>query len=87
MPGYHIRDIERGELGEPSKIIEELQEFLDALEQNSSVMALVELSDLIGAIRLYLARHHPSITLNDLVCFSTITERAFTSGARQSRDA
>lgn len=80
--GYHIKEIERGELGEPSKIREELEEFMDAIDQNCSVMALLELSDLLGAIRAYLAKHHPSISLLDLLQMAKITERAFKSGAR-----
>ena len=85
MPGYHIAPIERGVYGHPSKIVEEINEFVDALEQNCPVMALVELSDLIGAVRGYLAENHPSITLDDLVKMSLITERAFVSGHRRSR--
>ena len=80
--GYHLKEIERGKLGEPSKIREELEEFLDAIDQNCSVMALIELSDLLGAIKAYLAKYHPSIKLEDLQVMSTITERAFRSGAR-----
>lgn len=47
---YHITDIPRGKFGEISKIIEELREWHDALDQDVSIMALVELSDVIGAI-------------------------------------
>lgn len=81
-PGYHLSDFEKGTIGEPSKIMEECQEFMDSIEQNSSVMALVELSDMIGAVELYLKRHHPSITINDLKTFSKITQRAFKNGYR-----
>ncbi len=80
--GYHIKDIEKGVLGEASKIREETEEFLDALDQESSVMALVELSDLIGAIHAYLRKHHPSIKIDDLIKMSDITARAFISGHR-----
>lgn len=80
--GYHNKTIHKGELGEASKIKEELEEFLNALEQDSSVMALVELSDLVGAIQLYLEKHHPSIKIEDLETFSNITRRAFESGSR-----
>jgi len=81
-PGYHLNNIQSGELGEPSKILEECQEFMDAIEQDADVMALTELSDLVGAIRLYLAKHHPSITLGDLVKMNDITKRAFENGRR-----
>jgi hypothetical protein len=80
--GYHLSDIPRGVYGEPGKIIEEAAEFEDAIRQNVSVMAIMELSDLVGAIRGYLARHHPSLSLDDLVEMSYITERAFQSGDR-----
>jgi hypothetical protein len=81
-PGYHIKTIERGIFGEPSKIREEVEEFMDAVEQGCSIMALVELSDLIGAIQGYLAKYHKSIKLVDLVRMSSITERAFKIGSR-----
>lgn len=81
-PGYHLASIEKGKIGELSKIVEELQEALDAESQGSKVMVLVELSDLVGAVRLYLEKHHPSIGLEDLVKMSDITRRAFESGHR-----
>jgi hypothetical protein len=83
--GYHIADITRGVFGHASKVFEEVDEFADALEQGVAVMALVELSDLIGAIRGYLANHHPSITLDDLITMSDVTTRVFKSGHRESR--
>lgn len=83
--GYHLAKIARGEFGESSKIFEEIDEFDDALQQGSQIMALVELSDVIGAIRGFLAKHHPSITLDDLVKMSDITHRAFESGAREPK--
>lgn len=81
-PGYHLHEIPRGEVGELSKILEEVLEALDAEAQGSSIMTLVELSDLYGAIQMYLAKHHPSMGVEDLAKFSTITQRAFTSGRR-----
>lgn len=81
-PGYHLRHIPKGELGELSKVYEEILEALDADAQGASVMTLVELSDLLGALKAFLAKHHPSIGLSDLDAFSSITERAFTSGRR-----
>lgn len=81
-PGYHLREIPRGELGEGSKIQEEVSEFLDAIEQGSRVMELVELSDMLGATQAYLDKHHPGYTLDDLRTFCGITKRAFASGRR-----
>ena len=83
--GYHIAKITRGEFGEDSKIFEEVDEFADALDQGVALMALVELSDIVGAISGYLAKHHPSITLDDLIAMSAVTQRAFESGARKAK--
>ncbi|HAC56514.1 TPA: hypothetical protein DCF80_03350 [Candidatus Saccharibacteria bacterium] len=82
-PGYHLQPIAKGELGEISKIEEEVAELRDAEEQECIIMALVELSDLVGAIRLYLDKHHPDVTIKDLITMSDITTRAFENGHRQ----
>lgn len=82
MAGYHLREIERGEIGEPSKIREELEEFLDAVDQQCAVMALVELSDLVGAIQMFLEKYHPGMSIKDLEIMSKITRRAFENGRR-----
>lgn len=81
-PGYHLADISKGELGEITKIREELDELIDAEAQGVRVMALVEMSDLIGALRAYLNRHHPGFTVSDLEKMSRVTERAFRNGHR-----
>jgi hypothetical protein len=81
-PGYHVTDIPRGELGKSSKILEEVLELIDAEKQGAKVMATVELSDLYGAIRRYLADNFPGMTMADLATFSDITERAFVNGRR-----
>ena len=81
--GYHIMKINKGEFGELSKIQEELDELKDAVYQGSSIMALIELSDIIGAIDGYLAKHHPNQTLGDLIKMAELTGRAFKSGERQ----
>lgn len=80
--GYHVRHIPKGDLGEASKIEEECREFLDAVEQGVDVMALMELSDLYGAMRAYLRNHHPSVSMDDLARMSRVTERAFENGHR-----
>ncbi len=82
-PGYHLKPIARGEIGELSKIEEELAELKDAAEQGCKIMELVELSDLVGAIKLYLAKYHPSTSFLDLEAMSAITARAFRNGYRQ----
>jgi hypothetical protein len=82
-PGYHIDDIPKGILGESSKILEEVMELIDAERQQCKVMALVELSDLVGAIRSYLAKNASGVLLKDLEVMSDITKRAFDNGHRE----
>lgn len=82
MAGYHLNEIPRGTNGELSKIQEELLEAVDAEQQNCKIMLLVELSDMVGAIKLYLEKHHPEVNLEDLEIMADITARAFRSGAR-----
>lgn len=81
--GYHMKKIEKGEIGEASKIFEEVAEFQDAIEQNNKIMALVELSDLYGAIDLYLSCHYPELKMDDLKIMSNATMRAFMDGSRK----
>lgn len=83
--GYHLSDITRGIFGNASKVLEETAEFEDAVAQGNKVMALVELSDLIGAVEGYLEKHHPSITLQDLITMKDATKRAFLDGTRVQR--
>lgn len=83
--GYHKAKIPKGKLGECSKIKEEVLELEDALEQNNQVMALVELSDLYGAMKMYLAKHHPSIKMKDLKEMNKATARSFLIGHRKSK--
>jgi hypothetical protein len=81
-PGYHLAEIPKGEVGEVSKIVEEALELQDFDQQRTAVGGLVELSDLVGAIEAYLAKHHPSIGLSDLKTFADITKRVFENGHR-----
>jgi hypothetical protein len=83
MAGYHKREIKKGIIGELSKIYEEVEEIKDAEEQGIDIMLLVELSDMIGATQLYLEKYHPSITIEDLIKMSEVTQRAFKSGGRK----
>lgn len=53
MAGYHLSEIPRGILGQYSKVMEEFIEFADAVNQDCKIMAIVELSDLLGAMKLY----------------------------------
>lgn len=82
MAGYHITEIKKGINGESSKLLEEVMELIDAEQQECRIMALVELSDLVGAIELYLEKHHPDMTIEDLKKMASITRRAFETGGR-----
>jgi hypothetical protein len=81
--GYHRRDFPKGEYGELSKLYEEINEVKDSQEQGVSLMLLHELSDCIGAIQGFLEKHHPSLTLDDLIKMSDRTRAAFLLGDRK----
>lgn len=57
MAGYHTTYIKRGKLEAFSKVEEEFYEFVDAQNQDAKIMGLIELSDLIGALHVYLKTH------------------------------
>lgn len=80
--GYHKAKINKGILGHASKIEEEYEEFLDARNQHNSVMELIELSDLIGAIEAYTTKKH-NISLTDLIVMMKATKSAFEDGSRK----
>lgn len=79
--GYHKKTIVKGTLGQFSKIREEYDELTDAIEQQDSVLAICELTDLIGAIGEYSYAKY-NITIDDLVRFSNKTKEAFKEGKR-----
>lgn len=80
---YHLQPIEKGVLGEPSKIKEEFEEFIDAVYQGNQILILNELSDMIGAIDYFLGKYHPTISIADLCKMARTTQRAFESGDRK----
>ena len=79
--GYHKRKIEKGELGEFSKIREEFEELEDAIEQENKILVLCELTDMIGAIESYVSKNY-NLQLSDLIKFSNSTKAAFKDGTR-----
>jgi len=80
--GYHLRDIPKGSFGGFSKIQEEWEELLDAREQQSPILELVEFSDLLGAIEEYVFLKY-NIKLDDIIKMKDATKRAFQTGDRQ----
>lgn len=79
--GYHKNKIQKGKLGEFSKIKEEFFELQDAHEQNDKILILCELSDMIGSIEEYLKKWN--MELIDLKKFSDKTKSAFKEGKRE----
>lgn len=78
MSKWHKSKIVKGELGELSKVQEELEEALDAEEQGQTLMLLFELSDIIGACGLVAAKH--GMSLDDLVKFSKLRSEVAKNG-------
>lgn len=81
-PGYHKAHIEKGELGDLSKIKEEYEELVDAYLQGNRIMQLAEAADLYGALEAFLNKHFPGFTMDDLHEMNEATKRAFHSGRR-----
>jgi surface antigen len=79
--GYHTRPIPKGVLGEVSKIQEELDELLDAEAQQNKILAMVELSDLYGALEAVATRY--ALSMDDLRAMAHATARAFQDGSRK----
>jgi NTP pyrophosphatase (non-canonical NTP hydrolase) len=77
---YHKIEIEKGTLGEFSKIKEEFQELEDAVSQNHPVLEICELCDLIGAIEMYANKFN--LSLKDLIKMKESNKNAFLSGKR-----
>jgi hypothetical protein len=80
--GYHIRTIKKGELGDFSKIEEEIEELLDANEQKAHGLIICEMADLIGAIEAYAEKRY-NLTLDDLIKMKDLTKSAFVEGKRK----
>ena len=82
--GYNINKVEKGVIGDVSKIREEFEEFMDAVDQGEKIMQLIEFSDLIGAIEAYtLKMTGGNITLNNLLSMKDLTKSSFEDGSRK----
>jgi hypothetical protein len=81
--GYHTRKITKGKVGEVSKIKEEVDELMDAAAQpEADLLMLIEMSDIVGSIKLYLSKHHPTMTIRHLEKMADLTASAFKDGDR-----
>lgn len=79
---YHLRPIIiKGKYGDLSKVYEELDELAESLEQNNRILALVELSDLYGAIEALAETLGTNII--EIAKMSDATKRSFKSGERK----
>jgi len=82
--GYHTKKIKKGTYGALSKITEEYQELLDAVKQRNTLMTLIELSDLLGAIDGYaLSLSKGSLGIEDLLIMTRATQSVFREGSRK----
>lgn len=79
--GYHLKEIKKGKLGKISKVQEEIEEFKDAIQQDCKIMAILELSDIYGALE-EVAKDF-NLEMKDLKKMSNITKRAFKNGHRK----
>ena len=79
--GYHLRPIQKGELGKPSKIREEVDELEEALEQDNKILAIVELADIYGALEM--VAEGLGVTMEDVRKMAHATKRAFLDGSRK----
>lgn len=79
--GYHKKQIDKGTLGNFSKIREEFEELQDAINQEAKIMIQCELADLYGAIKWYAANF--GLSMSDLEKMNDLTESAFKDGTRK----
>ena len=79
--GYHKAEIKKGKYGTMSKLIEEIEEYEDAINQNNIIMAQIELSDIYGALEKMAEKH--GRTMKDLQIMSDATKSAFKDGTRK----
>lgn len=69
---FHKKTIKRGKYGDLSKILEEVEEAIDAEEQGQRFMMLIELSDIIGAVEGVLLKQKFNITVEELAKFARL---------------
>jgi len=79
--GYHKQHIAKGNLGQTSKIQEELDELKDAEEQGIKILAICELADIYGALEARAQQY--GLTMMDLRLMACATAEAFQEGSRK----
>lgn len=79
--GYHSRAIPRAHPGTADKLLEEVHEYIDAIRSGNTIMAGVEMADIILNIQR-LCEHGP-YTFEEVLQMASVTKRAFDSGARK----
>lgn len=85
-PGYHLSNIPKGVYGEFSKIEEEVAEAKDAIVQDNRIMELLELSDILLAIRGYCEKRFGNVIgFEYLLKMADATKRAFDNGHRTKK--
>ena len=78
---YHLRPIvPQGQLGNISKVLEEADEYQEAMEQDNKLLAMCELADLYGALES--VAENFNLTMADLKKMSDRTKSAFQDGTR-----
>lgn len=82
---YHKKKIPEWIYWEISKITEEYEEFIDAVEQKSKLLELVELSDMIWAIDWYVNKKY-NMNIDDLITMAKLTHNSFKDGSRKSKN-
>jgi hypothetical protein len=80
--GYHTTSIQKHVAGTLDKIGEEFNEIKDAHKNGVKIMELVELSDLYGAMEMYLENNFTDISMHDIKAMSNTTRRSFKNGRR-----
>lgn len=81
---YHLRPIiPQGIFGQVSKVLEEIDEYVESTEQGNKIMAAVELSDIYGALEAVAATH--GLQMSDLAIMAQATKRAFETGERKPK--
>ena len=80
--GYHKTIINKGTVGEFSKISEEYLELKDAVEQDCKILILNELCDLVGSVEMYVEQKF-NMTLKDIIQMKDLTKSSFVEGSRK----